>query len=280
MQWNEKKQTRTIIRKPDLDTCMTALLCDINRGDKLCIMEGAAMKKDLSNPEILCIEAGGSGQVYLNNFDHHNSKFHLPPACIQVCERYQIDNPFIRYLVDYVALVDQAVPITPVIVFPSLSNIFSGMRLFTPSVEEQFWKGISILEIVLAERLDPFLTMPFKPEWRSYIKAKEASRKKLNSDLEKAEYYISTGKHRIGYIETEAPGAIGGLYGYGCNIAIAFNPVRKKYTIGGRGVDVYQLLTPLNVLERGWGGHATIIGSREGSGLDKEEIYQITRVKL
>jgi hypothetical protein len=89
-------------------------------------------------------------------------------------------------------------------------------------------------------------------------------------------------------VETEVIGALGALYGRGCQIAIAYsprfgNPPVPKYTIAGNGVRVDSLLQLLNEREAGWGGpaHGTIIGSpRVGSKLKPHEVKAIVQEHL
>ena len=62
-----------------------------------------------------------------------------------------------------------------------------------------------------------------------------------------------------GFVETDRTGALGALYGFGCDIAVAFapsfrppsgGPAIRKFTIGGRnGLRVDGLLAPLTHLE-------------------------------
>ncbi len=63
----------------DLDVIGAAYVLDITRKDEIKLLRGEASSEALSNPSIICIEAGGSGQVDLLNFDHHGAD--APQTC-------------------------------------------------------------------------------------------------------------------------------------------------------------------------------------------------------
>ncbi|MEA1969848.1 MAG: hypothetical protein U9N77_16730, partial [Thermodesulfobacteriota bacterium] len=75
---------KVIIQKTDLDTCMAALLIGISKKDTVLEVKDGASHVDIMDVDTICIEAGGSGLVHLNNFDHHDPGIVLPSACIQV----------------------------------------------------------------------------------------------------------------------------------------------------------------------------------------------------
>lgn len=79
---------KVIIRKPDLDTCLTALILGVEGSDEVILVSGDASEEDIMNPDVLSIEAGGSGLVHLNNFDLHDTKTTSP--CVQPGIRLQV----------------------------------------------------------------------------------------------------------------------------------------------------------------------------------------------
>lgn len=201
----------------------------------------------------------------------------------------------IERLVDYVALLDTRGPEAlisrsglPKGAFPTLSDVFSGMRLSIRDPGEQLIKGMEILRLVLEEGLDPFGLMPELPEWQGYLEAKRRNDAELERAKAHAKLFTTKGGLKGGYLETEFFGALGVLYELGCQVAIAYNPrfgdpPVKKYTIGGNGVKVDSLLSILTSKEPGWGGpaHGTIIGSpREGSRLQPEEVIKLVKEHL
>ncbi len=141
---------RIVIRKADLDTCLTAHILGVREGNEVFVAPGGAAPGELADPEILCIEAGGSGTPQLGNFDHHDPQRHLKPACRQAYDHLHLDNAKLSRLVDYVCLVDEDPSGHPPVPFPSLSNIFSGMMLIEKDPLRRFWKGVGLLREILA----------------------------------------------------------------------------------------------------------------------------------
>ncbi len=273
---------KVIIQKPDLDTCLTALILRVGHDDEVVFVRGDASTEDLNDPMVLCIEAGGSGETGRNNFDHHDPQRYYPPACRQAYEYKGLQDDFLNRLVEYVCMVDERNQEHPPVPFPSLSNIFSGMLLCERKTVKQFWEGLKLLDKVLTEKIDPFGTMPDLEEWRAFGTAKKQNMDRLNSIYENAGYYQSLSGKKVCFSESEIIGGIGALYHNGCEVAIMLNnafgdPPVRKYTIAGNGVAVSHLLAHFNALEPGWGGRETIIGSpRTGSTLDKDTVIDLT----
>ena len=275
---------RVIIQKPDLDTCLAALLLRVSQEDDIVVVN-VTEASDILDPNVLCIEAGGSGEILLNNFDHHNTDKRLPPACRQVYQQKMKERgcsfpPNLSDLVEYVCMVDERPSEHPSIPFPSLSNIFSGMLLVESNRKIQFLQGIAILKKVLAECLNPFETLPEINEWHSYIEAKIRNQVLVTDMAKNAGYYTSSQGKRIAFSESEAIGGIGALYAQGCDVVILFNPSFgnpsiQKFTIAGNNIRVYDLVEKFNTLESGWGGSEMIIGSpRAGTHLIKEHVLK------
>ena len=272
---------RVIIQKIDLDTCLAVFILDVNSRDSIEVSKGNACDADISNPDVLCIEAGGSGLAHLSNFDHHDAKVYLPPACRQAFDRKGLQDIEIKRLVEYVSMLDDHVAMPPPIEFPSLSNIFSGMLFTERNPVSQMFKGMEILGFVLENGIDPFGTMPYVEEWKGYRRAKTKNRERLVRGLEKAVFYVSRSGKRIGFAESIAIGGTGFFYENGTDIAVLFNPCYgdppvPKYTVAGKGIPVYHLVDIFNGMEKGWGGRETIIGSpRMGSKLGKETVVEV-----
>lgn len=302
---------RIVIQKVDMDTALTAFLLSVSKDDEIVIVRDKASDEDLANPNVICIECGGSGQTDLSNFDHHDTQQNLPSACAQV---FQLVLPYIcpelanfpfearvevrlalQELVDYVATLDTQGPEalktrsrSPEGAFPTLSDVFSGMLLLTKDPKEQLLRGIEIYRLVLQNRINPFGLMPELPEWKEYIEAKRKNNEAIREALQSAQLFETKGGLKAGFVETDEIGALGGLYKLSCQIAVAYsprfgNPPVPKYTIAGNGVRVDALLPILNEKEPGWGGpaHGTIIGSpRSGSRLPPETIRELVRRHL
>ncbi|MEM2001020.1 MAG: hypothetical protein QXT77_00040 [Candidatus Methanomethylicaceae archaeon] len=278
---------KVVIQQVDMDTALTALICGVSAEDEIVVVRGGASPEDLADPSVLCIEAGGSGQVHLNNFDHHDTAEPLPPACRQALEASGKTDPALSRLVDYVAAIDERGPsgLGPHPGFPTLSDVFSGMRLSIKNPIEQLHAGLAILTTVLRENLDPFGRMPERPQWQEWIEARRREDEGLARARAEAEVFLAKSGKTVGFLQTEFIGALEVLYSLGCQIAIAYsprfgNPPIPKYTIAGKGVRVDHLLPFLNQLEPGWGGpaHGTIIGSpRTGSRLTPGMVKQLVK---
>ena len=270
-----------VIQKPDLDTCLAGLVMGADAIPAVRVLSAEAPEALLSDPLMLCIEAGGGGQVHLNNFDHHDDAAGLPPACVQALSRRGLDRPDLAALVRYAALVDEAKPLPRPIAFPSLSSIFSGMLLTTGDPAERFVNGMGLLTRVLSENIDPWSTMPDLPEWRRFIAAKTANAAAVEKEFEQVRRLISQNGLRIGYVQSRAIGGIGRLYRDGCDVAVLFNPAfgnppAPKFTIAGNDVAVIGLKPCFDRLEPGWGGQTTIIGSpRRGTALSAQQVLSV-----
>lgn len=296
---------KVVIQKVDMDTALTAYLLEISPGDHIVVVRDKASPKDLADPDVICIECGGSGQTHLGNFDHHDTDQPLPPACVQAFrlrfgpeekgKEKEKDNERLERLVEYVSALDtqgpeglkQRLPL-PKGAFPTLSDVFSGMLLVTKDPKEQLLRGIEICRRVLQEELDPFGQMPELEEWKAYLEAKRQNKEAIQKALKKARFFETKGGLKAGFVETNVIGVLGALYDLGCQIALAYSPrfgtpPVPKYTIAGNGVRVDSLLKILNEKEEGWGGpaHGTIIGSpRVGSRLRPEEVIALLREYL
>jgi len=283
---------RVVIQQVDMDTCLTAMIRGVSGDDDIAVVRGEAASADLSDPSVLCIEAGGSGQAERNNFDHHNTKESLPPACRQASQCSRQSDPQVARLVDYVTAIDvgapHALPPLPGLRFPTLSDVFSGMRLTIKDPIAQLRAGLEVFRTVLIHGLDPFGLMPELPCWQAYLMAKRQNNEAIAEAKAHTEIWTSKQGVKVGYLETDFIGALGALYGLGCAVAIAFSPhfgdpPIPKYTIGGNGIRVDHLLPWLNARERGWGGptHGTVIASpRTGSRLAPEEVKRIVQENL
>lgn len=293
---------RVLIQKVDLDTALTAVILDITEADDVEAVRDQADSEDLANPDVICIECGGSGQVDLQNFDHHDTDTPLPPACVQA---YHLrgDDPeatassVLAELVDYVAVIDtegperlkQQASFESSRRFPTLSDVFAGMLLCRKDPVSQLIAGMSILRIVLARGWDPFGRLPTEPEWQPYTEAKQANDRAIEKALATATFLETDAGRQAGFVETDVMGALGALYHHGCEVVIAYGPQfgtppTPKYTIAGNDVRVDGLLPALNEREPGWGGpaHGTILGSPRGraSQLSPREILEIVREHL
>lgn len=287
--------SRTVVRQVDLDTCLTGWLLGASAAVPVTHAPRGASEHDLADPAVLCLEAGGSGETGRSNFDHHDTPQPLPPACLQALALVASPSPAVRRLSEYVALVDEGriEPSDERVSFPTLSALFSGMRLVEPDAVSQFRAGLAILQQVAADGLDPFGTMPDRAEWRAYRDRKRAELDTLEHDAALVSLFETRAGRLGGYLESGAIGAIGAIYHRGAVVAVAFSPTfqptreqapRRKFTIAGRQpLRVDGLLDALRVLEPGWGGpaHGTIVASPvDGSTLSPVQVIDVVRQGL
>lgn len=279
---------RVIIQKPDLDTCLTALILGVSERDDIAVVMGQTSESDLNDPDVYCIEAGGSGQVHLNNFDHHDPEHYNPPACRQAFVARGPADAGRSRLVDYVCMVDERLSDLPHIPFPSLSSIFSGMLFFETSTLRQFHCGVALLKRVLEDDVDPFGKMPELEEWRNYLAAKEENNKKLGAVLNSAIFFQSRSGKTIALGESDVIGDFDALYRQGCAVVVLLNnafgeKALRKFAISSKTIKVKSLLLKhLDHMESGWGGHETIICSPldKSSKLSKEQIIELIKEHL
>jgi len=275
---------KVVISKVDMDTALTAYIIGVKREDEIIVVRERAKQEWLSSEKFICIECGGSGKVEFNNFDHHDEGKDLPAACQQAYERYaQKDDEKLKKLVEYVSIVDTNPKSLPPAQFPTLSSVFSGMLLTVKSKEQQLFKGMDVFKEVIKNGIDPFLTMPELKVWKKYIEAKRKAETELKKAILRAKFFLSKKNLKIGYIETDLPGALGALYEMGADVAIAYSPnfgspPIRKFTIAGNNINVFHLVDIFNKSEAGWGGRDTIIGSpRKGTRLSVKHVINIVR---
>jgi len=271
---------KVVVQKIDLDTCLTGLILGIKDSDEVIVTQKEE-EKYIYDPSFTCIESGGSGLIEFNNFDHHDQSIQLPPACRQAYESKNLQDETMERLMDYVCMVDERLKDHPIIPFPSLSNIFSGMLILEKELKTQFFQGIKILNRVLNDAIDPFSTMPDIADWQPYRKAKEAAFQRIEESLKEAKFYTAENGDKVGFMKSTEIGGSGTLYRAGCDIVVACNPSFGeppvvKFTISGNTKKVVHLLTHFDKIEKGWGGRETIIGSpRTGSHLTEKVVLEI-----
>jgi len=271
---------QVIFCKVDLDTCLTAMILGIVPFDnRIARVVGKAPADALSDIHTLCLECGGSGQVLRGNFDHHDTLLTLPPACHQALQYTGFRGYLLERLVNYVCAVD--VGPYPVLPFPSLASLFSGMLLVEKDPLTGFSRGIEMLKILQAENLNPFEVMPLHKQWRLYLDAKLDNNQKLADNINNATYHISDTKLKVGFLSSRHIGGAGSLYSRSCQVSLMHNPSFGtppivKYTLGGVNKPVNHLLARFNDMEPGWGGTSYIIGSPfTGSGLQPESVLKV-----
>lgn len=274
---------KVIFQKADLDTCLAAAIVGVTSHAEIVYRPQGANEEELQDAAVICLEAGGSGEVALGNFDHHNTQSALPSAATQALQACGRPTIYER-LVEYTELVDSGQKfMAPA--FPSVSHLVSGIRfLHEHQPIEQFLRGLEELRRIAELGLDPFAPLPYRVEWKPYLEEKRRRTTTL-AVLAQITELVHLGSLAIGYAETTAIGAPGALYQLGADVAVVCchcfgQPPVLKYTISGNGLRVDGLLPDFLCLEPGWGGpaHGTIIASpRGGSRLNFNQVRSVVQ---
>ena len=162
-----KLLVKVVFQTADLDTCLAGAILGITAVDDVVHRPHGAQREELSDPTVVCLEAGGSGDALLGNFDHHDTDLPLPPAATQVFHWLGRPPRFDR-LVEYTELVDLGQRFRAP-AFPSVSHLISGLR-FAHAADSvtQFRRGVEVLVQIADLGLDPFENLPFREEWAPY----------------------------------------------------------------------------------------------------------------
>lgn len=257
---------RVVIQRPDLDTCLAGAILGVTESDEVIHRPEGATREELDDPGILCIEAGGSGQIEKRNFDHHDPARPLPPAATQAYAFAGSPAGFAA-LVDYNEMVDLGRPFPLRPPFPSVSSLISGIRfVYADDPVRQFHEGVAALRLIALRGMDPFDRLPELAGWAPYLGEKARRLAELSRAQLVAEF-VRCGRVRIAFAVTAVVGAVGALHRQGADVAVVTRPLDGrsiwKHTIASPTLRVAMLLPALQRLEPGWGGpaHGTIIGS-------------------
>ena len=276
-------------QKPDLDTVLTAWILGFRPEDKLILASNANNREMLSDQSIICIECGGSGQVDMGNFDHHDMRFKLPCACVQAYSWKGISDLVLYRLVKYVQAVDEGIRhchLGRSVSDIHFSGIYSGMLLtHSNSLFSQFYRGIDLFQFAYQNRIDPWNPQSNIPEWENYIQAKKKQYRQLKRYASHAIVLKTISGIRFGYLKAPIPGIHALLRRLGCKISIAqgLNQYNNRYytSISSHNLNMTVLLPALLKKERGWGGpdHGRIISSpKSGTTLSEKDIINMVRV--
>jgi hypothetical protein len=282
----EVKIVRVVVQRPDLDTCLAGAILGAGEADEVVYRAEGALPEELANPEIVCLEAGGSGQIERRNFDHHGPGQALPPAATQA---FVFAGRPAEYgpLVEYNEVIDLCLSSPAPPPFPSVSSLISGIRFVHASDPvRQFREGVAALRLIAQRGIDPFDRLPALACWDRYLEEKSRRQAELHSAPLAAEF-VQCGTAKVAFLISELVGAVGALYRRGADVAVVARPLAEagtwKHTIAGRQMRVAELLPALNRLEPGWGGpaHGTIIGSPwSGSTLAPETVRAVVLAGL
>jgi len=281
-----------VFKKPDMDTVLAAMILGFNESkDDLILTNSEIQAEVLADKEIFCIECGGSGQLNLKNFDHHDPFIVLPCACVQAYLWKKNLNNVVYNLVKYVQYVDEGLKKqykhnneSEI----SLSGIYSGMRLkYKKSLIMQFNKGIELFKTICQKQINPWKPLPKLYEWNDYITLKKIQLKVLDNYLRQAEFFYTFSGIKFGFLTAPTPGIHGLLRRAGCSISIASGLYSYNnnmyYSISSDDLNISYILSDLLILEKGWGGpsNGRIIASpQHGSLLPKQKIINIVKERM
>ena len=268
----------------DLDSCMTAAILIGTDGQipDIDLAHSQALPEQLENPNIPCIECGGSGRIKENSWDHHyygdttEEKGYLPPACIQAAREKLGEIPMIVQAIgDWDEGKDHEFE------HPEIRTIFSGMLLDVRNVMEQAKEGVALCQKWLA---GDYSISPKEEKWR---KMKQEYDENIENELEKIEFIDTLkGDRTIAYIESPFWGTLREAQKWidDDDIVIVKNPDNGKITVAlkpGSSADLKEVCELLNRIDPGWGGPVTgkIIGSpHRGTKLTLGDVVNVVRL--
>lgn len=243
------------VEKTDLDTIGSFFLHKYaGRIDDSCLitcLRSQASPEDLTNPQTLCLECGGSGQTALGNFDHHQEGGPEESATLQTLKTLPKAklNLNISYLASYIDNIDRLSPEQirekyQTLEFPTLSDIISGINLkHSRSPETVMKEGERVIRTLINSGLKP--TGPISG-FNEYAELKKSNDAQIELVRQHTRFIQSHGNTQIGYLQTTFFGAPGIIYEEGRKnfgpdqiiIAVAHNPQfgpeknENKFTIG------------------------------------------------
>ena len=275
--------TSVYICKADLDTIIAGFLLFKKIPENIIVVTNTAPEDVLSDPQIVCLECGGSGRVAEHNFDHHAGEKTLPCAAEQAWQFIGQPSDFAK-LVKYTADIDTGQNYRPNYTHHlGLSSIISGMMLTLKDQKERFIEGIRIVRVMLEENISYEDLSPLcanDTKIKQYAEAKEKCRQDLALAGKNIVERTICGL-RILCLESPLPGIHGLLRSYGADISIAGNGQRWSISVKSQDLanTLQRILTMIEKYESGWGGpvHGTIIGSPRDkkSTLTADDLFKI-----
>jgi|GEM_PF-1867388 len=300
--------TQVLVEKTDLDTIgsffMHKLAGRIEDDCAITSLRGQALPEQLNNPQTLCIECGGSGDIDKGNFDHHAEGGPEESATLQTLKTLPKSKLSLEiiHLANYIDSLDrydqeQIKLKYQNTVFPTLSDIVAGINLkhFREPVVA-LKTGSQVIENILATGQKP--TGPISG-FDEFAELKKNNDEQIDLVRKNVKFLKTSRGNYIGHLETKFFGAPNiiyqeGLKKYGTDetiVAVAHNPKfgpennENKFTIGlnhspqiakEKDISLKKLADKLNdpsldsVVDlekrKTWGGPptGTVIGSPKG----------------
>ena len=250
----------------------------------------ALLAQYLADPDVLCLETGGSGQVDLNNFDHHDPEGPDKSATLQVWEALGSPEE-LRALVIFVDTLDRIGPEALGSKRPNVSftNVVAGLLLIASDtkmpVEELVTRFNEVVKSVLEYGKDPYGEFTSEgidqQRFDAYV-AKKRLEDQLAEEAAKNIYHVELPSGGvIAVLESNYRGATGACYNSGTNvhyclcIADDFMHTGKRKVTAGVNTKVHpdgsvtDFLNAINAIEEGAGGppNGKVGGSKLGTEL-------------
>lgn len=173
-----------LVRGFGLDICGAAYLLRVTRKDNVKVLREEASSEDLADPDVVCIEVGGSGQIQLNNWDFFGGGRESVTTQVWLegsqKARTMWEGGFpnigqfcpLQALVNYIMAFRIESSFTFSVEFPKLTDLFSGILLYERDPIKQFHRGVDLLHLVVAHNMDPFKSFKGVQMFTGYAEAK------------------------------------------------------------------------------------------------------------
>ncbi len=235
------KIKKIVVSRVDPDTMLTAFLVAGTQVFSLPIevVRGSASGQDLSDSQVLCIECGGSGQVWLMNFDHHGGGTEMRPACLQAYQHMETFGAGWRKLlwpiVEYVGEFDAGRKSRHERSDgPTFAWLLAGLLLCNEDPIEQLRAGFRLFDSIVRHEIDPYRSMNVLIEnyleFENWLTAKK-NHESYASEVAKQVKWFEVNGFVIAAINSSwfgTPGLMEGLRnskGRAPHITISFDPV-------------------------------------------------------
>lgn len=292
--------TFIVPQKLDLDTLAALYMLGADASSVIIVADPknpAQLAAWLQDPEVFCIEVGGSGQTELRNFDHHAAGGPNESASMQVWKAMGGD-PALEPLAKYVNIVDvegiNSLPEPkPTVV---LTDVVAGLLLLA---QDEKWpvpeivKRSDLIFSIIGAGVDPFgeILLPFA-DYKRYLQRKvEEDIETANAALNVIILPLPNGK-KIGVLISNYRGATNSAYGAGGDYALCVAPNfgktgLRKMTVGVNTKShptgsVTEFLSRLNAIEPGAGGPPTgkVGGSKPGTQVPLQQLLELAMETL
>lgn len=309
---------KVVVEKIDLDTVGSFFLHRIagrvNEGAEIVAKRGQADQVELSDPAVLCIECGGSGDIAGGNFDHHAEG--IEESAVRQTLKTLPKEKLTLELIHLTNLIEEFdlnggerfFAKYPRPEFPGITDLMAGINLVhARDPKMALLEGEKLLKEIVDQKINPYGQID---GFDKYAAAKKTNDQNIEKVRQEVDFFVSeSGRINIGWLKTEYFGAPQIVYQEGAKkfgkealvAVVAHNPAfgpnknENKFTVGlnltpqeakEKSLSLKELAEKLNAIDgavnlaeqKSWGGPATgtIIGSpKGGSAMTMEEVLEI-----